>query len=201
VTLADFAADLRAPTPTAAAELAAPERTACLGELGHLAALMQQRLHRRLDREAQRLDHAALRLARPGDALHRQRERLALLGQRLERALPQTLGSQREALQRLALRHQAAGGRQLSAQTQQLALRAARLAALDPQQVLARGYAWLSDGAGRALTSASQIAVGQAVQARLHDGRLQAQVLAVHADAAPADAAPADASTLVQERP
>lgn len=187
VTLADFAADLRAPTPTAAAELAAPERAACLGELGHLAALMQQRMRRRLDREAQRLDHVALRLARPGDALHRQRERLALFGQRLERALPQVLGTQREALQRLALRHQAAGSRQLATQSQRLALLSARLAALDPQQVLARGYAWLSDEAGRALTSAAQVAAGQTVRAELHDGRLQAQVLAVQPKAAPAD--------------
>lgn len=76
----------------------------------------------------------------------------------------------------------------MAAQSQRLALLSARLAALDPQQVLARGYAWLSDESGRALTSAAQAAVGQTVRAQLHDGRLQAQILAVQPTAATTDA-------------
>ena len=176
VTLADFAADLRAPTPTAAAELAAPAREGCLAALAHQGDLMRQRMHRRLDREAQRLDHAALRLARPGDALHRQRQRLALLAQRHAQALPVALRAQADALQRLEARLGAATLAQRSAQAQRLALLAARLQSLDPQQVLARGYAWLSDDSGRALTSVRQVAVGATVQARLRDGRVQARV-------------------------
>jgi exodeoxyribonuclease VII large subunit len=176
VTLADFAADLRAPTPTAAAELAAPAREGCLAALAHQGDLMQQRMHRRLDREAQRLDHAALRLARPGDALHRQRQRLALLAQRNAQALPVALRAQADALQRLEARLGAATQAQRSAQAQRLALLEARLRSLDPQQVLARGYAWLSDDNGRALTSVQQVAVGATVQARLRDGRVQARV-------------------------
>lgn len=176
VTLADFAADLRAPTPTAAAELAAPAREGCLAALAHQGDLMRQRMHRRLDREAQRLDHAALRLARPGDALHRQRQRLALLAQRHAQALPVALRAQADALQRLEARLGAATQAQRSAQAQRLALLEARLRSLDPQQVLARGYAWLSDDSGRALTSVQQVAVGATVQARLRDGRVQARV-------------------------
>lgn len=179
VTLADFAADLRAPTPTAAAELAAPERGACLALLGQQADLMHQRAHRRLDREAQRLDHLALRLARPGEALGRQRQRLALLAQRHARALPAALLAQGERLQRRRLHLDGAAHTQRLAQVQRLAVLEARLAALDPQQVLARGYAWLADEQGRALVSVQQVAPGAGLQATLQDGRLQARVTAV----------------------
>jgi exodeoxyribonuclease VII large subunit len=182
VTLADFAADLRAPTPTAAAELAAPQRADCLAALEQRAGLLLQRMHRRLDREAQRLDHGALRLARPGDALGKQRERLALLAQRHGRALPSGLQAQGERLQRLQLRLEGALHRQHGAQTQRLALLGARLAALDPQQVLARGYAWLADEQGRALVSVQQAVAGGLVQASLRDGRLHARITAVEPD-------------------
>ncbi|MEY4753061.1 MAG: hypothetical protein RJA44_736, partial [Pseudomonadota bacterium] len=88
VTLCDFAADLRAPTPTAAAELAAEPRDEALQQLRRLEQQLWQRLQLRLDREAQRLDRAALRLARPGDLLLRQRLLLDRLAERQARLLP-----------------------------------------------------------------------------------------------------------------
>lgn len=182
VTLADFAADLRAPTPTAAAELAAPRRDVCLAALAQQAEAMRQRLRRRLDREAQRLDHVQLRLARPADALQRQRQRLLLLAQRLEQAQLRGLRERQERLQRLALRLRGAGLAQRSRQAQQLALLSARLQALDPQQVLARGYAWLNDEAGRTLSSVQQAVPGMSLQARLHDGALNVTVQGVQPD-------------------
>ncbi|MEO6030380.1 MAG: exodeoxyribonuclease VII large subunit, partial [Burkholderiaceae bacterium] len=69
LTLADLAADLRAPTPTAAAELAAPARQACLEVLAAVTVQMQRRARQLLDNQAQHLDRAALRLARPGQRL------------------------------------------------------------------------------------------------------------------------------------
>jgi exodeoxyribonuclease VII large subunit len=179
VTLADFAADLRAPTPTAAAELAAPARLDCLVALRALAMAMQQRLQRALDARRQRLDHAALRLARPTELLHRQAQALAMLQHRLAAAVRQmTLGHAVQERQ-AALRLQRAAAVLRTQHLLRLASLRARLEALDPRQVLARGYAWLSDSQGVALMSAAQVAPGQRIDATLADGRLSATVLDV----------------------
>ena len=74
VSLADFAADLRAPTPTAAAELAATPTADLLEALRGLAQRLQRRLRQSLDLQAQRVDRAALRLTRPSELLHQQRQ-------------------------------------------------------------------------------------------------------------------------------
>lgn len=159
-TLADFAADLRAPTPTAAAELVAPERAACLETLAQRQRQLQQALQRRLDLEAQRLDRAALRLSRPSELLRQHQQRLALLAQRHAAALPQ-------ALQRRG---------------QRLDVLTARLQALDPARVLQRGYAWVTDAEGRTLVSVGQVQPGAALTAVLRDGRVHTTVRAVDAD-------------------
>jgi len=199
LTLADLAADLRAATPTAAAELAAPARQACLDALQLLANGFARRLEQRLDQQAQRLDRAALRLARPTEMLSRQQRHLALLaqrwaqvlplqrdrqsqrlahlGQRLRRLAPQLLRERAQALEPLARRQQRLGAQLLRARTLHLDGLQARLAALDPRQVLARGYAWLDDGQGRALSTVAQLQPGQQVHAVLADGEAQMQVL------------------------
>ena len=153
VTLADFAADVRAPTPTAAAELAAPARADCIATLQALAATLQQRAERGLDERRQRVDWAALRLSRPGELLRRE-------SQRLRRAVA-VLQAQ---------------------QAQRLAALAERLSLLDPRQVLGRGYAWITDAQGRAVTSASQLAPGAPFAATLADGRVRATVAGVDLD-------------------
>lgn len=176
VTLADFAADLRAPTPTAAAELCALPQADALAALAEGERLLRQRLQQRLDRSAQTLDLLALRLARPGATLRRHHEALALLDQRWQRALPARLTQEAPRLQRLAERLASASGSRLADHQQRLALLAARLGALGPQQVLSRGYAWLADGLGRALSHAAQVRVGDPISVQLADGRLQATV-------------------------
>lgn len=178
-TLADFAADLRAPTPTAAAELAAPPREDCLRTLQQLARRLRQRVQARLDGEAQRLDRAALRLSRPADALHAQHRRLALLAQR-HAGLPATrLMAERARLERLAQRLTDVRRQRQIETARRLELLGARLAALDPQRVLARGYALLEDGQGRPLLSVDGVQAGASVGARLADGRLALQVTEV----------------------
>lgn len=175
-TLADFVADLRAPTPTAAAELAAPLRDEALAELVGLARRMSHRIGSRLDRDAQRLDHLALRLARPTDFLHRHRQRLVLLAQHHEQSLRRAAMQQGHRLERLQQRLLDAGRRSLGRRQDALALLAARHAALDPSRVLQRGYAWLSDEQGHALTSVARLAPGQRIDAVLADGRIQARI-------------------------
>jgi len=178
-TLADFAADLRAPTPTAAAELAAPARADCLQALAQQARWLSQRVHHRLDRDAQRLDRIAQRLARPADALRGHLQRLALLEQRHARAAPVWLQGQQHRLERLQSRLQEAGARALQSREQTLAVLAARHAALDPGQVLRRGYAWLNDASGQPVTSVRALQPGQHLSAVLQDGRVDSVVEAV----------------------
>jgi exodeoxyribonuclease VII large subunit len=179
VTLADLAADLRAPTPTAAAELVAPTRVDLLDAL----ALAAQRMHRSvgsvLDAHAQRLDRMALRLARPGQGVQQRAQRLAQLAHRLAVLAPRATQAHRSRLEQRGTRLQHGLDMALAAENQRLQRLAERLRALDPQRVLARGYAWLADPGGRPITSAQDLAVGQPVGATLHDGAAQLQVLQV----------------------
>lgn len=177
VTLADLAADLRAPTPTAAAELAAPARDTLLAQLASLERSLMLRTEQRLQSLAQRLDRLALRLARPSDALARQRRLLDLLAQRAAAAPGRRVELQRQRLDHLGQRRERACADTLRRHTTRLDALQARLLALDPQHVLARGYAWLDDGRGAAITSAAALTPGREVRAVLADGTAQLQVL------------------------
>ncbi|MBV8124748.1 MAG: exodeoxyribonuclease VII large subunit [Paucibacter sp.] len=179
VTLADLAADLRAATPTAAAELAAPEMAACLAQLDSLAQRMQARTTQALDRAAQQLDRLALRLNRPSQWLSRQRSRLDLLAQRQAQTLPRWQLQQSQGLAHWATRREAALAIQMARQQARLDGLATRLAALDPRQVLARGYAWLDEGRGQALTGVSRMHPGQQLRAVMADGEASLTVDAV----------------------
>jgi len=179
VTLADFAADLRAPTPTAAAELVAPTREACVDMLDAITLLMRRRVRDALDTQAQRLDRTALRLARPSHAVRQQGQRLMLLAHRLGSQLPRATQMHQLRLAQLAADLRQRAARRLAAQHQRLDSQAARLRALDPQQVLARGYAWLANADEQPVTSVQQINAGQRLQAVLHDGTADMQVTQV----------------------
>ncbi|MGF6525404.1 exodeoxyribonuclease VII large subunit [Variovorax sp. PvP013] len=171
-TIADFVADLRAPTPTAAAELVAAPRETWLGALDLIGRRLADGVDTRLDTLGQRLDLAAARLGRPSQAAVRQQLHLAHEAQRLSHAV----AAQR---MRLALREQAlraalpaALATDTGRRRDRLERVAARLRLLDPAHVLQRGYAWLADGEGCAITSVRQVAPGEAVSARLADGEL-----------------------------
>jgi len=179
VTLADLAADLRAATPTAAAELVAPATAAQHQRLDGLAAALARRGVAAFETQAQRLDRLALRLARPSEALARRRHAVDLLAQRLAAAPARALAAGRSRSDAAAarLRHSLAIARARIAARVDGA--AARLEALDPHRVLARGYALLVDRDDRPVTSVAGLAVGASVSARLADGRAELTTTAI----------------------
>ena len=192
VTLAELAADLRAPTPTAAAELATPLRAEALARLQALATALQRAAGRRLDQQAQRLDRLALQRGRPARLLSQQSARLDRLQARQRQAVAFALLQSHRRLDELAQRLHQAGRQQCQRRDEQLGRLQLRLAANDPHQVLARGYAWLADTQGRPVTCAAGLQAGRALSAQWADGRAAVQVLGVQLG--PADSAPAIAA-------
>ncbi|HEX5374377.1 MAG TPA: exodeoxyribonuclease VII large subunit [Aquabacterium sp.] len=176
VTLADLAADLRAPTPTAAAELVAQSRDEALVDLDTWAATLRWRLRQRLDQHAQRLDQLGMRLSRPGQVLHVHRQRMGSLEARLHASLRERVVSMRHSLAPWSPRLDRALAQRLAWARQQQAHLGQRLEALNPQRVLERGYAWVSQADGAPLTRASQAQTGQKLGIQLADGRLQVEV-------------------------
>jgi exodeoxyribonuclease VII large subunit len=169
-TIADFCADVRAPTPTAAAELVAAPRDLWLGALDLMEERLGDALARRMDVMAQRLDLVTGRLGRPSGVVARQQVRLAAHAQRLRHAV----GVQHaRAMQSIAMltsglpQHLA---RDAHHRRDRLDRVEARLKLLDPALVLQRGYAWLTDAEGRTVTRAKALSSGDAVMAQLADG-------------------------------
>lgn len=178
-TLADFVADLRAPTPTAAAELCTPARADSLTVLATAASAMHRRMRRAIDTEVQRLDTLALRSLRPVDAVRRQAQGLNLWSLRLASAAQRLVATRAQALQQSGARFQRTGAASMQAAVASLDRLDVRLRGLDPAVVLKRGYAWVSDDSGRPVVSTSQLCVGQSVRAVLSDGVAVAQVTSV----------------------
>jgi exodeoxyribonuclease VII large subunit len=176
ITLCDLAADLRAPTPTAAAELAAPSRDEALLALGARRTAMQRTLEQALQSRAQRLDTLALRLGQPARGLQGQGQRLRELAGRLQRAMALRRERLGDAPARLAERLQRALRMRLQAETAGIERAALRLQAQDPQRVLQRGYAWVESADGRPVVSARALRPGQNVRAVWADGRAWVQV-------------------------
>ena len=243
-TLADFVADLRAPTPTAAAELAAVPQAELLKHLAQWQQKLSRDIRQRLDASAQRVDIAALTLQhQPAAVLQTQQHRLVQAALRLTAAYKENINQRQqtlenlsrhwplyvrqnlnqanarlshltmrwqqqapvlqlkdysERLEKLAVRQRWAVQeqfRQKTAQTDALQQRLkasseqamqqtnlhleqlhARLLALNPQSILARGYAWVTDEQGRVVSSTRQLQAGSDIQAQFADGKVSAQV-------------------------
>ncbi len=175
-TIADFCADLRAPTPTAAAELVAQPRSVWLGALDLLAERLQDAAQRQIDLRHQRLDQAGQRLGRPSGLVAQQRLRLAALAQRMRHGA--LLKMQRAAQARQALQVSVPQGvqRGLAQRAERLERAGLRLDLLSPQRVLERGYALLTDAADRPVMRPSQVRPGEPVRARLAEGELDLTV-------------------------
>lgn len=205
VSICDFVADVRAPTPSAAAELLAPHSADLQQRLAVLERRLQLCMRQHLHREQLRLEGLLRRLRHPGERVQQLALRVDDLERRLHQALQRRLGQSRERLlrleHRLASRHP---GRQLALLRQrldslaerlpratlaglrqrrlQLAALAQTLQVVSPLATLGRGYSILLDEQGHAIRDARQTHVGQRLEARLGDGRLSVRVEDNHQD-------------------
>ncbi len=153
-TIADFAADRRAPTPTAAAEMASPNREALLNTLLQQQQSLQRSMSHKLSRYMQQLDFLARRLLSPAQQLTHKQESLAQFGTRLQNSMQQLLGKQQEKLLRLSL----------------------NLHHLNPNAVLNRGYALVQTKTGAIVQASSQLQMGDWVDIRFAEGSAEAEV-------------------------
>ena len=182
VTLADFAADVRAATPTAAAELLTPHREEALQALVTTARRLGLGMERALDRHAQRLDQMAQAVLRPAQVLARHSQGLQRLQARLATAAREPLRQEGLTLQRRASRLMAAQAAQVGRAQRHWHNLHARIQAQDPTAVLRRGYAWVSDAQGHPLTSVQAVNAGSRLTAVWHDGRAQVLVESTQAE-------------------
>jgi exodeoxyribonuclease VII large subunit len=175
-TIADFCADLRAPTPTAAAELVAQPRQVWLEGLSLVQQRLQDALLRHIDRQGQRLDAATQRLGRPSQHMAQQRLRLSQLGQRMRYGMLMKVQRQAQAYQALEADFSQKTQRQLQRHRQRLEQLGLRLELLNPQRVLERGYSVLTTPSGQVVSRVGQAPVGAALKALLADGSLDVTV-------------------------
>jgi exodeoxyribonuclease VII large subunit len=156
VTIADFVADLRAPTPTGAAELAAPRKDQMLQELDAIMQSLLQRIHQRIEREAQTLDQLALRLSHALPNPDRMREQIANWQQRLSQAWVVRMESWNRNHSHYKL----------------------QLEMLNPQRTLERGYAVIlskEELAMHAVRNPKELNVEQLFQVQLAGGQVEVQ--------------------------
>jgi len=176
-TIAEFAADCRAPTPTAAAEMASPERDVLRAGLDRLSQRLSAGALRRLMDGGQRLDRLAAHLIHPRQHLQQQNEALDRLHARLSSALTRRCAQQAHLLQHLGLRLGHAGKAALNPVARRLESLAASLRQLDPFAVLERGYAVVRSADGRIIRDAAELAPGQQIDLTLARGQRKATVM------------------------
>jgi len=153
-TIADFAADRRAPTPTAAAELASPSRAELAARLAEGARRLAREMRRRLQYAAQGLDACARRLVHPAERLRSSQQLVTQLSARLGFSFLHAVRSCEAKLARLG----------------------AALGSLDPQAVLARGYSITYTGAGEVLRDAARVQPGETLRTALARGEVHSVV-------------------------
>ncbi|MFV0283340.1 MAG: exodeoxyribonuclease VII large subunit [Castellaniella sp.] len=174
--IADFVADLRAPTPTAAAELCCEDRSQTLGRLQAARVLLARGQQRRLEHAAIRLDRACAQCVSPAQRLQLRRQRLAFAVRRLQAGLTGVLQERGQrpqaALERVAARLNGL----LQRRHGRLDAVLAALDALDPHRVLGRGYALVRRADGSLVKNALDLNLNETVEIEFGQGRAQAEV-------------------------
>lgn len=204
-TIADFVADQRAATPSAAAELASFDQTEWLQRFDQAQTTLQSTVRRRLRSQRERLGHLRARLRHPGRQVEQQRRELNTLTRQLQHHALHRLRNQHQQLQHLAVRLQQRHPRlklqslaqTLSTQRQQLEQRMQNrvsearrqlqehcrlLNTLGPQQTLMRGYAIVQTASGTVVRDSAIIPTGELLSVKLSQGQLDVSVLASSSD-------------------
>jgi exodeoxyribonuclease VII large subunit len=178
VTIADFVADMRAPTPSAAAELVVREKQALVEQVGALRARLERAVRRPLRDLDRRVDDAVARLIHGARAGHgRAAHRADLLAARLRAAGPfARLADGRRRLDRIQARLRHEIGRHVGRARHRLAEAVGRLDSLSPLAVLRRGYSLTRTPDGHVVRSARDVGPGDAVHVLLGEGRLDCRV-------------------------
>lgn len=198
--ISDMVADLRAPTPSAAAELVSPDRFEYLGRLEQLSKRLQTTMGHRLNQHRFHLLQLVKRLRHPQDRLQEAMQRLDVAEQRMQQAMQSKLSQHQQniahlshrlkqkspdrqvstlnqQISQLQQRLSLAMGHKLTHLKQQLAQQANILNAVSPLSTLERGYSILTDNRGQAVKSANAVKPGDKLNARLHEGALVCEVV------------------------
>ncbi len=198
-TIADFVADLRAPTPSAAAELLVPDASDWLETFAGYGVLLARILTRQIRERQQRIQALRSRLRHPGERLQQQNQRLDGLELRLRQAMAANLQTRRHRLEGLVLRQRPlhpgptlaqrqqqvaqlhksllhCTQQQLQQRGQRLAEAARLLNTVNPLSTLERGYSITSNEQGQVLRDAEQVRIGQRITTRLARGQVSSLV-------------------------
>lgn len=174
-TIADFVADVRAPTPTAAAELVSRSRNDWLEGLSILAMRMARTMERRINQSTQHTDMLLRRLVSPKAYIHQERQRLNTFEARMRAKLPDSsilnyqLSGLREQLRMVA-------SASLGSKRQHIRVLSTQLELLNPQRILDRGYAIMQNERGQIVRSPADIPVKRPMMVRLAKGSAEVVV-------------------------
>ena len=196
-TIVDFVADVRAPTPTAAAQLASADRVELCEQLRQRQMHISRMVRRQLENRMQRLDYLSRCLVHPGERVRHQQQHLTHLANRLcgawqrffeaatweVRGMARELAQARPAIDALERRRAELARRITGAARGRIDASAARVAAigsnlthLDPDRVLERGYSIAKTAAGAVVRDASQLSKGDALKLTFARGAAEATV-------------------------